>query len=99
MLKCTVAAITLAGAALAPPALAMSCGERDTVVAQLGTRHQEELVAAGLHDPQHLIELWTTRDGATWTLLLTRADGVTCVLSSGSAWYAYPEKRAVGVEG
>ena len=100
MRTCIFASIAVAVAATALPAAAqMTCGKRDDVVAQLGALHQERLTAAGLTDATHLVELWTTEDGATWTLLSTRADGIACVLGSGEAWLAYPESMIRASEG
>ena len=76
-----------------------ACADRETLVAELGQNYQERLSAAGLFDRTHLVELFVSEDGGTWTLLLSRADGVTCVLSSGEAWSDYPEARVAGVEG
>jgi hypothetical protein len=92
MFKCIASAALVAGmAAAAPPASAQACGDREAMIAQLGSVHREHLVAAGLHDEQHLVELWASDDGATWTLLLSRSDGFTCIMGAGSAWLPYPE--------
>jgi hypothetical protein len=101
MLRFTAfAALAVGMAAAAPPASAQSCGDRDDMIGQLGERHHEKLMAAGLHDPQHLVELWATEDGATWTLLISRADGYTCVLGAGSGWTGYAGPQALaGIEG
>lgn len=90
----------VAGVAAAAPAGAQTCDNRDRVVGQLEEVYDENMVAAGMHDGQHLVELWATEDGRTWTLLLSRADGHTCILASGADWTGYivPEMLA-GVEG
>ena len=96
----SAAALALGLSAVGPPAAAQACGDREALVAQLGSVHSEHLVAAGLHDAEHLVELWASKDGATWTLLLSRADGYTCVMGAGSAWSAYPEQDVIaGVDG
>jgi hypothetical protein len=101
MFKCIASAAVVAGmAAVAPPASAQACGDRDELIAELDSLHKEHLVAAGLHDEHHLVELWASEDGATWTLLLSRADGFACVMGAGSAWLPYPEGDVVaGIEG
>jgi hypothetical protein len=95
----SMAAAALAIGIPAADAAAQSCADRETLVAQLGQNYQERLAAAGLYDPTHLVELFVSEDGGTWTLLLSRADGVTCVMSSGQAWSDYPDAGFAGVEG
>jgi hypothetical protein len=93
------AALTTAAAAAATTASAQSCGDREHVVARLGSVHAEHLVAAGLQDEGHVMEVWASQGGATWTILLTRADGVTCIVGTGNVWASYPENQLAGVEG
>ena len=97
----TIAATALVTAAIAAAtaASAQSCGDRKEVVARLGSVHAEHLVAAGLQDERHVVEIWASEGGATWTILLTRADGVTCIVGAGNAWASYPENQVAGIEG
>lgn len=39
-------------------------------------------------------ELLTTRDGKTWTMLMTRPDGTACVIAAGEAWDEIPAQMA-----
>jgi predicted methyltransferase len=92
-------ALVTAAAAAATTASAQSCGDREEVVARLGNLHAERLVAAGLQDEQHVVEVWASQDGTTWTILLSRADGLTCIVGAGNAWTSYPENQLAGIEG
>jgi hypothetical protein len=87
---------TVAGASSASP---QACGEREEMVSRLGNLHAEHLVAAGLQDERHIVEIWASEDGSTWTVLLSRVDGVSCIMGAGSAWTSYPENRLAGIEG
>jgi hypothetical protein len=47
-----------------------------------------------------LIEVWTTSTGNTWTILMTRADGISCVMATGTNWYSQdPEVAPAGIAG
>jgi hypothetical protein len=52
-----------------------------------------------LQDEHHIVEIWASEDGSTWTVLLSRVDGVSCIMGAGSAWTSYPENQLAGIEG
>jgi hypothetical protein len=93
------AAVLVVAVALPSAASAQACGDREELVARLGSVHAERLVAAGIQDENHIVEVWTTEDGNTWTILLTRADGLSCIVGAGNAWLSYAENRLAGIEG
>ena len=70
------------------PALAnqMACSKRDDVVAQLGTKYQEAPSAVGLANNGGLIEVLTSGDGSTWTIILSMPNGTSCLLAAGESW-------------
>ncbi len=85
------AAIPLATAlslsAFAAPALAQSqCNEHGTVLGQFKTSYEEVPIAAGLTQDGRLLEVLSSGDTGTWTILLSKPDGVTCVIMAGEAW-------------
>ena len=41
------------------------------------------------------MELWTARDGETWTLIVTLPDGNSCVVGAGQDWMTM-QKTAKG---
>jgi len=88
-------------AATAPPALAqVPCGPRETVTGLLAERAGESLTAFGLRSPEILLEVWTSPDSGSWTLLLSRADGVSCVLATGTDWQTRtPPPVMMGLDG
>lgn len=63
------------------------------VVERLTDRYGETLAAGGLRSDNHLLEVWAAVDTGTWTVLMTRADGIACVLATGTDWH----QRAVSV--
>jgi hypothetical protein len=70
-------ALLVAGAAQAP------CGAHDLVLAHLGQQYRERIVVQALQDDGRLLELLASPDGGTWTALVTRPDGVACIVAAG----------------
>jgi len=95
------ASLVFGMASIAPPvhAQAAKCGPRDQIVERLGVKFQERMVSGGLSSATKLVEIWTTEDGATWTILLTEASGRTCIMAAGEDWLDVPiEDVAMGME-
>lgn len=86
-------ALVLGAAALAPPLHAQGmppCFMRDHLIANLSESYDEVLTGAGLRSPQQLLELWSSPESGTFTIFVTRPDGVSCVLASGMDWQLMP---------
>ena len=47
-------------------------------------------IALGLASGGRLVEVFSTEDGSTWTLLLTAPDGTSCMMAEGQGWSALP---------
>lgn len=78
-------------AAIPPPAAAQSlCMPRAALTEQLHRQYGESLLVEGVIDPQHMIEFWVAPAGQSWTLLLSRADGLVCVMAAGMGWLPAP---------
>jgi len=61
------------------------CLDRKVIADRLASYHQEKPEAAGLASNGQVLEVFTSRNGS-WTLVLTDADGSSCVIASGNAW-------------
>lgn len=59
---------------------------RAEVVKVLGERYAETPVSMGLAQNGGVIEVFTTRDGETWTIVLTMPNGTSRVIGSGESW-------------
>ncbi len=83
-----VGAMILSGIVLAPrSAIAQSASlPRADVVEQLDARYSETQAAVGVTDTGGVIEVFTTGDGSTWTLVLTKPDGTSRVIAAGETW-------------
>lgn len=74
-------------AALAPAtALAAACAPRDQVVEQLNSKYGETRHSMGLGPNNAVIEVFASEISGTWTITVTSAAGVTCLLASGEAF-------------
>lgn len=82
-----VGAFVFGMAGQAPPALAqVVCMPREIVAKDLSGRYGEVPVISALSDGARVVEFWGKQDGGSWTLLVTTADGMSCVLGSGPHW-------------
>ena len=59
---------------------------RDEIVAQLSTHYREAPVAGGIAANGSILEVFTSPDGLSWTIIVTRPNGVSSVIAEGSDW-------------
>lgn len=60
------------------------CAPRQTVVAELKGKYGEARQSIGLvQDGTAILEIWANISTKTWTALITRADGMSCIVSAG----------------
>ncbi len=78
--------LLLAALGLAPPAHAFTgvCADREATKRLLAQRYDEQQVASGVTRSGGLFELFADRTGANWSVLLTRPNGLTCIVALGS---------------
>lgn len=77
-------AITLgaAGEASAQPI----CAPHADMAQHLDKRFSERPTAIGIASNGRLLEVYTSGDGATWTIVMTTPDGHSCVVADGQSW-------------
>jgi len=90
-----IAALVLGIAAMPPPAGAQTrqsvpCGPRDTITDQLTQRYSEHQSGLGVANGTRLFEVWQSEQTGTWTILMTRPDGVSCIMATGRHWRDAP---------
>ena len=61
------------------------CKERTEVVADLDKHYQENKTGGGLSSTGVMIEVFVS-DKGSWTVLITRPDGLSCIASHGRHW-------------
>ena len=99
MFKRTVTAALVFGTlALAPPVQAQSiCAERSIIIERLENRFHESYQGAGLQSTTSLIEIWSSGESGSWTILLSNADGTSCVIASGMNWQFDQKAEMAGI--
>ncbi len=78
-------------AAVSIPALAQvpaACADRAVALAHLTVKYGEAPVAVGLASNGGFVEVLVGPDGATWSILITMPNGVTCLIAAGENWEA-----------
>lgn len=97
-----ILAMILSGCSVAaqepPPPLTHAqplCGKRAEFVSQLKTRYAEKPVSVGLASNGVMIEVFASRTGS-FTILVTRPEGVSCMVTSGDNWQDLPTQKATG---
>ena len=97
-----ITTLGLAAAILTPAAASAQafCGDRDAVTERLTTGYGESLAAGGLRNADSVVEVWSSEEKGTWTILMTKADGTTCILAAGTHWHqAEKQDKVAGVKG
>ncbi len=72
------------------------CGQRGTDVASLEKTYSETPVSMGLASNGAVIEILASPTG-TFTIILTRPNGLSCVMAAGESWEDLP-KRLTGAK-
>ena len=71
-----------------------ACAARGEVVAKLAQRFGETLRSVGLQRADGLVEIYASEKTGTWTILVTRPDGMSCLLAAGELWEDEPKAAA-----
>ena len=71
---------------VAPASAQSACTTHTRVAKQLESRFAEAPIAIGLASNGGVIELYSTHDGSTWTLVMTMPDGRSCPVAAGQGW-------------
>lgn len=92
--------LATAAATLAPvaaPAGARNCGDRQAIVQRLQDFYGESRTGAGLSNGNaSMIEIFASHQTGTWTILLTRPDGQSCLVAAGDSWQGGLENLTAG---
>ncbi|MEM7173459.1 MAG: hypothetical protein AAF530_25065 [Pseudomonadota bacterium] len=64
------------------------CAPHAEMASKLSDRYSESLVAIGFADSGRLIEVFSSPDGKTWTILTTAPGGTACIAATGQDWEA-----------
>ena len=65
---------------------AQNCGPRQAVIDQLANRFGETRRSVGLGGNNTVVEVFASDTSGSWSITVTRADGVTCLGAAGKAY-------------
>lgn len=71
--------------AVTPAKAQIACSERQVLLDALSERYREHPVVRGVTNTGQLLEILAGPSGS-WTILITRQRGLTCMLSAGDGW-------------
>ncbi len=80
----------LAAEPVDPGTLTDGCGTRAAVARWLAERFAEHPFARGLQGDGLLFELYANDTGATWTVVVTDTEGMSCVVGEGTSLEVLP---------
>ncbi len=63
-----------------------NCAPRDQVVERLATKFGETRKSMGLGANNAVMEVFASVDSGSWTITVTMATGITCLVASGQAF-------------
>ena len=69
------------------------CMPHDDFRVELQRNFLEDPVAIAIANNGALIELYAKRDKSSWTLVMTRPGGLSCVLVAGEEWNELPTRE------
>jgi len=70
------------------PNPAQQCDQRARVLGHLAQKYKEAPVAIGVTSTGGMVEVLTTGDGGTWTIILSNPNGTSCLVAAGEGWRA-----------
>ncbi|MFK7878874.1 hypothetical protein [Roseobacter sp.] len=96
--KLTLACLTVGMAGISPPAEAANCGPRQAVIDGLKKKYAEHFIAGGLQksrSAQSFMEIWSSPESGTFTVLVTAPNGVSCIVAAGTDFFEGPQEPDV----
>lgn len=75
-----------------------NCAPRDLVIERLASTYGETRQSIGLGQNNAVVEVFASADTGTWTITVTSAAGLTCLVASGQAFETLAERLPVPTE-
>lgn len=70
---------------------ARNCAPREVVVDRLAEKYGESRQSVGLGANNSMVEVFAANDTGTWTITVTSANGLTCLVASGQSFETVAE--------
>ena len=88
-----LATAALVAVFLCPAQAQMLCAPRADIIAGIDKKYKERPNAFGIAGEKTLVELFTSATGS-WTMIMTRPGGVSCIMAVGQSWETLPQPKA-----
>ncbi|OCX65876.1 hypothetical protein BFP70_06985 [Thioclava sp. SK-1] len=72
-----------------------ACGVRQKIIGQLNDKYQETRRGIGLAANNSVLEIFVA-DTGSWTILVTKPSGMSCLIASGQNYETLSEKLPAG---
>ena len=82
------------GAQMAPTNQRMPCHNATEIAKQLSSRYSEAPVAFGLQSNGNLLQVYSSEEKGTWTVVSTTPAGVSCIVAAGKRWESLPAVKS-----
>lgn len=94
-MKAKMALLTGLAAAVAAPVHAQNaaCAPRAQVVEKLAEKYGETRQGIGLGSNNQMMEIFASAETGSWTITVTTANGLTCLVASGQAFETLAETK------
>lgn len=90
MAKIWSVAFCLMAGSVSLPAVAADpaavCGPRQEIMKQLSKSFLEAPTAIGVTSTGELLQVLANPDRSTWTIVVSRPDGLSCIVAAGADW-------------
>ena len=83
MLAATTIAVILFTASAAAQQV---CRPRSDALGHLAKKYGEAPIAIGVTNKGGLVEVLSTGNGNTWTIIITTPKGISCIVAAGEGW-------------
>ena len=84
---------TAAQANDAAPTRTIPCFPYKDVARQLAGSYAEAPASLGIQSNGNLLQVFTSADTGSWTIVSTTPDGLACVLAAGERWESLPPPK------
>ena len=84
-----IASVLLAAMFLAAPNAVVAqanCGPREKILEAAILQYKELPTARAVTAGNRLLEVLTSPDGETWTVIISHPNGMSCIMATGEGW-------------
>jgi hypothetical protein len=78
------------GAQTVPSQQRVPCHNATEIAKQLSSKYDEAPVAFGLQSNGNLLQVYSSEEKDTWTVVSTTPTGMSCIVAAGKRWESLP---------